>query len=177
MEWRKIPNGQLNNIKALYEGSSVGLFPKTSGPYYVGQTNYEALQANAVYQAKLVFKDYGGVAVKGEVTEPGMCSYCSALVRKFIDINGGTANVVCVTTGGNEHFFVTALTPGNIRFVVDLTCAQFPNGPDYVVCDAYGVEKNVPAAAKMGGESLRLAYKMAIADSGLKKAKKAGAMY
>lgn len=177
MEWRKIPNGQLNNIKALYEGLSVGLFPKASGTYYVDQTNYATLQANAVYQARVVFKDYGGMAVKGKVTEPGMCSYCSAVAKKFIDVNGGNANVVCVTAGGGEHFFVTALTPGNIRFVVDLTCAQFPNGPAYVVCDAYGVEKSVPAAATMGGESLRLAYKMAIAGAGLKKAQKAGAFY
>jgi hypothetical protein len=175
MEWRQIPAGQLGNIKTLHDSVGADDIPDGVGSYLVNDEVAESLVELTRQKCKSalgmpddMIPDPAGV---------GFCGYASAIVKKFMTLNGRTANIVCVQIGGREHFFVVASRPGSgYYFVVDLTSSQFTNGPQFVATDIYGIY-TVAGTAEHGGEHLVDAYKMALGSKGLKQANKEGALW
>ena len=175
MEWRTIPAGQLGNIKTLHDSVSAGDIPDGVGSYLVN----DQVAASLVELTRQKCKSALGMP-DDMIPDPagvGFCGYASAIVKKFMTLNGRAANIVCVKIGGREHFFVIASHRGSgYYFVVDLTSSQFTNGPQFVAADIYGIEK-VAGTAEHGGERLVDGYKMALSSKGLKKAQKKGALW
>lgn len=173
MEWRKIPAGQLGNIKTLHDSVNADDVPDGVGSYLVN----DQVAASLVELTRQKCKSALGMP-DNMIPDPagvGFCGYASAIVKKFMSLKGYTANVVCVKFVNVEHFFVV-VSRASYYFVVDLTSSQFTDGPQFVATDIYGIEK-VAGEAQHGGERLVDGYKMALSSKGLKKAQKAGALW